>query len=55
MFTVKMFLDQVFVHRQIRVDAVGNIGHFSYLFHHHCIMHSIMSIFSPREWAMILD
>ena len=54
MLAVEMLFHQQRIHGQFRIDGISNTCHLSYLFHYHCVVYSIMRIFSPREGAVIL-
>ena len=54
MLAVEMLFHQQRIHGQFRIDGISNACHLSYLFHYHCVVYSIMRIFSPREGAVIL-
>ena len=54
MLAVEMLFHQQRIHGQFRIDGISNACHLSYLFHYHCVVYSIVRIFSPREGAVIL-
>ena len=53
MLAVEMLFHQQRIHGQFRIDGISNACHLSYLFHYHCVVYSIMRIFSPREGSVI--
>ena len=54
MLAVEMLFYQQRIHGQFRIDGVCNACHLGHLFHYHCVVYSIVRIFSPREGAVIL-
>ena len=54
MLTREVLLDEQWIHRQVRVDAVGYERHLGYLFHDDGIVDGVIRILTPREWTVIL-
>jgi L-arabinose isomerase len=48
-----MLLNQQFVHGEVRVDLIGDKGHFCHLFHYDGIMNCFVRILSPGERSVI--
>ena len=44
----------MWIHTQLRIDAIRYISHLGHLLHYNRIIHSLISIFSPRKWSVIL-
>ena len=55
MFTHEMFIHKVIINAlKLRIDAAGDPRHSRHFLHHHRVMHGIVSVFSPREWTVLI-